>query len=1558
MMTKVNSSQIEELGRMRIELIAADLQNRLGVCTDSLNRIGNRLSDLMENSYTEEDLRTFLSEEKKKEIASTGRTCLNIFCVTPDGRVLMSAPRDEEYISSVYKDAFTDDMCFTVTASFDDGKFLLGMDYNMNDIQSYITKMSGEDYGDAMIVNSDGTIAGYTDESVVGEKISDQFADYRKAFLRISSNSGSAVTENLDGGIIFGSCTENDWYLLLKISRFELYKDAYAQFILNAVIIIALMTVIAVFYVMGYKERCRAENALKYKNNFISRMSDKFRMPLNKIAEYANSIKNSGAAAESVDMIRLEAANLSEMMDNILYYSDIVSSRAKKNTDTKSQKRHNDLTDKGQRFFRTLIIIMLVVTMLTTIFLCSHLYIRSASSKMLEEAGEYSYQINNWVTEQESIMNMFVNSISANPEMLNNYEGMVKYLDEITRHYQGISATYIANPEFSHGHPMVMNNGWVPAEDYVEEERQWYIDALAADDYNITEPYYDARAGEYCITFSKAVYAGNGKQFLGVFAVDFYLDVLTNIISSNQAENGYAFLVDKDGQVIDHPNPDYRVYNDNFINIRDLPYYDVYTKNKNVIKPIRDYDGRLRMCLVLNDELSDFSIVVLKDTWKMYDGIIPYAVLYLVLFSICIIAVNTLVTHMMKRQIKANEDLKKAASAAAAADKAKSSFLARMSHEIRTPINAILGMNEMVLRENQSDTIEEYALNISSAGNTLLALINEILDFSRIEDGKIKIIPVKYETVSMISDLVNMISDRAAEKGLTLELDIDPEVPADLYGDDIRIKQIITNLLTNAVKYTEKGTIRFTVRQTEINDENDDVTLYIEVHDTGIGICEEDLTKLFDSFQRLDEQKNRNIEGTGLGIPITHNLLLMMNSHLDVKSVYGQGSSFSFALHQKRIGQEKIGQFDIHHRAGNHRNVPERYIYAPHARILVVDDNKMNLKVAAGLLKRNGIVPDTALSGKECIELVKKNTYHIIFMDHMMPEMDGIETYEQLRSSSLIGNETAVIAMTANAVTGARDHYLSYGFEGYISKPIMTDQLEDELKKHLPEDLVSYLFTEVRKNTDIIQKNEKHIPEKTNVPAVPANLGFPDNCSFLDIEKGMRYCGGDKELYADMVRTFRSESKLNEIEEFYGTKDLKNYRILVHAVKSTALSIGAVNLSEQAKALEHAAKTNDEKYLEENHRHFMESYKEMTQKIGAALNGEKTDENTAAEIHEETVPHILVVDDDPMNLKVAQKLICQKYVVDTAASGKEAMEILLSNGKQIDLILLDIHMPDEDGFDVIKKLKADNKLKNIPVIFLTADDDQNAETKGFKAGAMDFIRKPFIPDIMLQRIGRILELHRLQTDLAKEVKRQTKYAQERQERMERLSRETVLSLAKAVEAKDKYTNGHSERVAYYARLIAEKAGMSEADQNDIYFVGLLHDIGKIGVPDTVINKTSKLTDEEFALIKGHPIIGAKILKDITEMPGIEKGARWHHERYDGKGYPDGIKGEEIPEFSRIICVADAYDAMTSTRSYRDILPQEKVRAEIVKGRGTQFDPQFADIMIQLIDQDTDYKMRE
>ena len=335
---------------------------------------------------------------------------------------------------------------------------------------------------------------------------------------------------------------------------------------------------------------------------------------------------------------------------------------------------------------------------------------------------------------------------------------------------------------------------------------------------------------------------------------------------------------------------------------------------------------------------------------------------------------------------------------------------------------------------------------------------------------------------------------------------------------------------------------------------------------------------------------------------------------------------------------------------------------------------------------------------------------------------------------------------------------------------------------------------------------------------------------------------------------------------------------------------------------------------------------------------------------------VLVVDDSGLNLRVAMNILKEHFDVTCANSGPAAFEVMK---KQIpDLILLDYHMPVMDGFQFIEKLRESEEYKDIPIIMLTADNDRDTEVRGFQAGVMDFIAKPFVNEIMIQRVGRILELSRLQRDLQSEVKIQTKKAEERRNQVEKLSEEVMRTLANTIDAKDPYTNGHSLRVAKYSKEIAKRAGKSKAEQKEIYQMALLHDIGKIGVPDEIINKDTRLTDEEYAAIRKHPAIGSDILKTIEEIPDIMIGARWHHERYDGRGYPDGLKGEEIPEYARIIGVADAYDAMTSKRSYRGILGQDVVRAEIEKGKGTQFDPVFADVMLQMIDEDIRYTMRE
>lgn len=336
---------------------------------------------------------------------------------------------------------------------------------------------------------------------------------------------------------------------------------------------------------------------------------------------------------------------------------------------------------------------------------------------------------------------------------------------------------------------------------------------------------------------------------------------------------------------------------------------------------------------------------------------------------------------------------------------------------------------------------------------------------------------------------------------------------------------------------------------------------------------------------------------------------------------------------------------------------------------------------------------------------------------------------------------------------------------------------------------------------------------------------------------------------------------------------------------------------------------------------------------------------------------ITVVDDDTSNLRMASHILSgERLRVSCLRSGEELLKFLESN--RPDLILLDIHMPGLSGFETLERIRAEKELSDIPVIFLTADDDTDTETKGLSVGAMDFVKKPFVPEVLLLRVRHTIDLIRLQGDLSREVEQKTSELLQEHEKNERMSLQIVLALASAIDAKDTYTNGHSSRVADYSKMLARKAGYGEKELEEIYIMGLLHDVGKIGIPDVIINKPARLTEEEYDVIKNHPVMGARILKNITEFPKLVTGARWHHERYDGMGYPDGLKGEDIPIEARIIAVADAYDAMTSRRSYRDILPQAQVRNEILTGKALQFDPYFADLMLTMIDADPDYLMRE
>ena len=394
------------------------------------------------------------------------------------------------------------------------------------------------------------------------------------------------------------------------------------------------------------------------------------------------------------------------------------------------------------------------------------------------------------------------------------------------------------------------------------------------------------------------------------------------------------------------------------------------------------------------------------------------------------------------------EELKKQKQIADEANKAKSKFLANMSHEIRTPINAILGLDEMVLRESGEKEIVEYARDIRSSGRTLLALINDILDFSKVEEGKMEILPVQYEPVTLKNDLVSMIKERAAEKDLELKVDFDRNIPRLLKGDEIRIKQCVLNLLTNAVKYTSKGSITLSIGFRM--DGDDHLILTFSVKDTGIGIKPENMGDLFSPFMRIDEKKNRSIEGTGLGISITKKLLELMGSDLDVKSEYGKGSEFSFGVRQEILDHSPVGDYASKFDPGEVKEKAYRELFhAPDAKILVVDDIRMNLTVITKLLRKNGMQIDTARSGREAIDMAKEKEYDIIFIDHLMPEMDGIETLHRLKEQEN-GHSPVYVVLTANAVSGAREMYLEEGFADYISKPVEGEKLERLIMGYLP----------------------------------------------------------------------------------------------------------------------------------------------------------------------------------------------------------------------------------------------------------------------------------------------------------------------------------------------------------------------------------------------------------------------------------------------------------------------------------------------------------------------------
>ncbi|MCR4691987.1 MAG: response regulator [Lachnospiraceae bacterium] len=638
-------------------------------------------------------------------------------------------------------------------------------------------------------------------------------------------------------------------------------------------------------------------------------------------------------------------------------------------------------------------------------------------------------------------------------------------------------------------------------------------------------------------------------------------------------------------------------------------------------------------------------IFVVFGAMYVQSSIIPDVYLTFGLVSISLLMILfSLETPDYQKLMNTMDELEKAREAANQASQVKSEFLANMSHEIRTPINAMLGFDEMILRESDDKEVLSYAANIKRSGRTLLSLVNDILDLSKIEAGKMEITPAEYDPCILFSEITDMIMPHIQDKRLLLTEDFDPDVPKKLLGDDARLRQVLINLLTNAAKYTAEGSITFSVKV--LKKENKKVLLHFSVKDTGIGIRKEDQKNLFSAFERVDLQKNRNIEGTGLGLAITLQILKMMGSNLSLESEYGKGSDFYFDIEQEVLDETPIGKVNILDENRKMRDVSvfREDFTAPTARILVVDDVEMNLKVFKGLLRRSKIRIDTATSGAESIRMLQTWRYDCVFMDHLMPEMDGIQTLELIKKDPSVDSEKIpFIALTANAISGARSMYMQNGFSDYLTKPIDGFTLSDTLKKWLPKEKIKPLPEDVYDmDADTYAPADGHVANRKNSGDTAdrdtcdestfdpddAILEFAPSSFDLNAESGaedgrmdpselmsrleeaglsvssaMGYTGGDSTLYAEILRDYTQAApgRIAQLSDYYESEKWSDYEIVAHALKSTSRSIGAEGLSDLAKELEFAAKDGDDLRIKENHATFLKQYESLVKTISALL---------------------------------------------------------------------------------------------------------------------------------------------------------------------------------------------------------------------------------------------------------------------------------------------------------------------------------------------------------------------
>ena len=821
--SNVTNRQADEVGRVQLDAIRSELSSSLQESETSLQGVAADVERIIESDGVGDVLSEYVAKRKNEFYDATAGNTFNVYAAGTDWDIIPDFDKPDNYrsidrpwyigaqktpgipfVTDPYIDSMTGDTCYTMAIMLDDKDTVVAMDFTLTKLNESIKRMTDNTTNKALIVTKNGVVLGFNDMSYTGKKLTEAVPEYSESYqnLKVSGNKKFETTINGITYMTFGSVASDRWYMLLFIEEKTLYGNGYKQMGTNIALILILSAISIILYSRLRKQSKAQSEVLEKQNEFFKSLHDDLNNPVKSIlslTSYDESDEGYLDSQEKLARIKEAGLRLQTTVKDMNVYSSMAGEKSAKGST-------NDVLDSGKKISRSikksrnLMAVMLFTISIIVAVFGSFLSFLLIYLLTLGESVSQSSYLDIWFVNQRAIINTVGKELEVESDVLKDHDRTVKWLDDMVRGNTTISAIYVGNTEWDK--PVKMNNGWEPDADFRLDSRDWYKETMKLEgDLNISAPYYDAQTGQCCITMSKMLFDKNG-QFLCVIGADYYMDSIFNASSGGFTSYEYSFMVDQQGNIINHPNKEYRMSENNMVSLSDTCYNKIYERlneDHEIGIISKDYTGHLAYITNMKMKTSPFYLVSVTDLQDNAYFMIFFITAFLVIALIATAIFSLVLTNrIIKWQNQSNEELSEAVEDARAAGKAKSDFLARMSHEIRTPINAVIGMDEMILRETDDPDIREYAANIDSAGKTLLNLINGIIDFSKIEDGKMEIIPVKYEILDVIDDLVNMISEKATEKGLDLSLEIDPKLPKSLFGDDIRIKQIVTNLLTNA----------------------------------------------------------------------------------------------------------------------------------------------------------------------------------------------------------------------------------------------------------------------------------------------------------------------------------------------------------------------------------------------------------------------------------------------------------------------------------------------------------------------------------------------------------------------------------------------------------------------------------------------------------------------------------------------------------------------------------------------------------------------------------------